>query len=221
MFWDQDNNNFYIGCSISVKNRVSNHLSDLNKNVHTNYKLQSRYNKWGIPNIEVLELCDSKVLFDKEVSYIEEFDSFNNGLNLTKGADGRCYGEANGAAKYNYNTYKDILYNIAYSGDSYAKIAESLDVTLGTVKHIGSMSTHLYLKDDFPELYAIIRTRNLNYDNSAKSKGIKYPIIVSPEGIEYTVDNLHTFSSTHELQYQNLHKVLTGKRISHKGWKVK
>ena len=36
--------------------------------------------------------------------------------------------------------------------------------------------------------------------------------------VEYFVENIHRFAEEHSLQYQNLHKVLTGKRPIHKGW---
>ena len=52
----------------------------------------------------------------------------------------------------------------------------------------------------------------------AKSKGIIYPSLCSPTGEKYEGENIHKFAEKYGLQYQNLHKVLIGKRKSHLGW---
>ncbi len=220
MYFDQVYNAYYIGCSISIRKRISNHFSDLKRTEHTNYKLQGAYNKYGYPNVEVLELCDANSIFDKEITYIEEFDSFNNGFNLTKGAEGRLFGENNGSAKHTEEEYKKVVMEIAYTDKSYRQISIETGVSRDIVKHIGNLSAHQYLQELCPEAYEILTTKYNNRDNSALSQGIVYPDLVSPLGIIHKVNNVHKFAEEHSLQYQNLHKVLTGKRLTHLGWKL-
>lgn len=220
IYWDQDPNKYYIGCSISIKNRIKNHLSDFNRNAHCNKKMQDYYNLYGKPNCEVLELCSSDIIFDKEIIYIEEFNSYKDGFNLTKGGNGRLFGEHANNAKYSYDTYKNILLDLAYTDLKYKDIAIKYTVTLDTIKHIARLSSHRYLEEDFPVECEILRNKLNNRDMSAKAKGIEYPPIVSPSGKIHVVDNVRKFAEDNGLQYQNLHKVLTGKRVHHKGWKL-
>lgn len=221
MYFEQIYNKVYIGCSINIHKRITDHLGGLRRNNHCNYLLQNAYNKYGCPHVEVLELCSDEYLAEKEVSYIEEFDSFYNGFNLTLGAEGRCFGENNGAAKYTEKTYKAVLFELAYTNKSCQQIADEVGVTRGIVKQISGLKTHHYLKESYPKEYSMIEQKYNTKDNSAKSKGISYPILISPIGEEFQVENIHKFAEEHNLQYQNLHKVLTGKRKHHLNWHLK
>lgn len=219
-FTDIDNK-YYIGCSTNLSKRIQEHKSALSSNRHTNSHLQNAYNKYSSPIIEVLEYCSIDKVYEQEIFYIKEFDSYKQGFNKTTGGDGSGFGEGNSNAKYTEEDYITVLKAIAYTNDPFSKISEYTGVSIFTIKHISSISSHGYLEQIEPEAYAIVRAKYNNRDNSAKSKDIKYPTIISPEGIEYTVDNVHKFAEKHGLQYQNLHKVLTNKRKSHKLWKLK
>lgn len=84
------NNKMYIGKSVNIANRWEYHKSRLNRNKHTNQKLQRAFNKYGKDNFKfyVLELCDYELLNSKEMFYIKIYDSFINGYNLSVGGDG-------------------------------------------------------------------------------------------------------------------------------------
>lgn len=84
----------YIGVTKQdVQERWAQHRRQLQHNEHVNVKLQSSWNKHGEQNFffEVLEtdvpLTD---LYHKEINYIAQFDSYNNGYNLTRGGDKGC-----------------------------------------------------------------------------------------------------------------------------------
>lgn len=221
IYFEQDNNKYYIGCSLNIKKRINDHVSMLNMHKHHNYKIQSLYNKYGIPIFEVLEYCGADVLFQLEIQYINEFDSFNTGLNLTIGGNGRLFGESNPLAVYTKDKYMEVVSYLAHTDITYSEIEQATAVSRNTIKHIASLSSHLYLEQEMPEEYKILRAKLGNRpDNSAKSKGIVYPQIVCPNGRVYTIDNLTKFAEQHQLQPQNLHKVLNKKRNHHKGWKI-
>ena len=86
------NSKRYIGYSVDIKIRWSDHRCDLKYNRHDNDYLQASYNKYGLENfvIYLIEECDKSKLKEREIYYIQYFDSANKsiGYNLTKGGDG-------------------------------------------------------------------------------------------------------------------------------------
>lgn len=68
----------YIGESISVKDRLKNHLRKLRKQKHTNPILQNLYSKYGEDSfdfniLEYLDTKDKKILKKKEASWQKKF----------------------------------------------------------------------------------------------------------------------------------------------------
>ena len=82
-------NKSYIGLSKGFKGRKIQHLRELKKGTHFNIHLQRAFKKYGEDNvrIELIEECDKTELTQKEKYYIEIFDSFKNGFNLTTGGE--------------------------------------------------------------------------------------------------------------------------------------
>lgn len=78
----------YIGCSTNILVRLAHHTNVLRKNKHCNRKLQNAWNKYGSENFfaDVIQYCDD--IYDEERFWIEQFDSFGEGFNLTCGGDG-------------------------------------------------------------------------------------------------------------------------------------
>jgi hypothetical protein len=213
-------NEFYIGKGISILVRVQSHISAMKRGTHFNKKVQNYYNSYGLPIFEVLEECSPELLVQKEIEYIEEFDSFNSGLNLTNGGEGGGFGEGVHNAKYSNSDYYEVLCLIAYTEFTLSEIQQLTGVDRAICKHISCQSAHNWLSDKYPKEYLLVKNKKYTRDNSAKSKGIVYPDLISPDGIVYKVENIHKFAEEHGLQYQNLHKVLTGKRPTHKGWRI-
>lgn len=85
------NNKIYVGQSIDVKKRIGAHLSYLRGNKHNNPYLQKAFNKYGEDNFEfvVLEFCKIDELDEKEIHYIEKYNSldYNVGYNLEGGGN--------------------------------------------------------------------------------------------------------------------------------------
>ena len=90
---NKENGLIYIGCTInSLKKRFSEHLYRCFK---TDYKskLYNSMKKYGQENftIELIEECDLNIIYETEKKYVEQYDSYNNGLNSTIGGEG-CLG---------------------------------------------------------------------------------------------------------------------------------
>lgn len=220
IYFNQHPDEFYIGKSVNLYVRLQEHKSALAANRHVNTKLQNYYNKYGMPNFEILEITDPNRLNELEILYIKEFNSFNNGLNLTNGGEGGGYGEGVHSSKHTEADYLKVLDYLANTDLTTSKISELTGVNRSIIKHISSGSAHGYLSSLSPENYEKVKNKKYTRDNSAKSRGIEYPEIKSPDGLVYSVDNIHKFCELHGLQAQNLHKVLTKQRKTHKGWEL-
>lgn len=79
------NNKIYIGSSFNVYQRWKRHLNELKQNKHHSLKLQRSYNKYGINNFvfEILEICSQDLLSEREQFWINHFNSYKNGYNVS------------------------------------------------------------------------------------------------------------------------------------------
>jgi group I intron endonuclease len=83
------NDKRYVGQSIDIDKRWESHKYELNKNNHHNQYLQRAWNKYGKDLFEfiLLEKCEKELLDSKEAYWVEYYDSFNNGYNMTEGGE--------------------------------------------------------------------------------------------------------------------------------------
>lgn len=81
------NNKVYVGQSIDIRNRWWHHRYHLRKNTSDCSHLQRAWNKYGeeVFVFKVIEECPKDLLNAREIFWIEQFDSVNNGYNLNYG----------------------------------------------------------------------------------------------------------------------------------------
>jgi len=82
----------YIGQSTDIDTRWRHHRDLLNAGHHVNRHLQYAWNKYGAENfrfsaLEILE--DDERINEREIFWIQELDTFENGYNLTLGGEGQ------------------------------------------------------------------------------------------------------------------------------------
>ena len=86
---NQINGKIYIGQSINIEERWKRHLSDsqLDKVSKTGTVIHKAINKYGSQNFDfsVIEECEEKELDEREIYWIDFYDSYYNGYNCTKG----------------------------------------------------------------------------------------------------------------------------------------
>jgi group I intron endonuclease len=83
----------YIGCTIStLKKRFEEHIFRCLKS-DSNTKLCNSIRKYGFENfrIELIDECDTSIIYEKEKYFINEMNTFKKGLNSTYGGEG-CLG---------------------------------------------------------------------------------------------------------------------------------
>lgn len=84
------NNKMYIGQTSDYHKRVSHHLSSLRRNKSHNRHLQAAFLLYGEDSFEfsIVEKCNVDMLDEREMFWIEHYDSYNNGYNLDIGGGG-------------------------------------------------------------------------------------------------------------------------------------
>lgn len=76
----------YIGQSIDFTRRLVEHKNPKKRSLP---KLYQAIKKYGFENftIEILETCEPELLNDREIYWINYYDTFNNGYNATTGGE--------------------------------------------------------------------------------------------------------------------------------------
>ena len=86
------NGKIYIGQSINILERFTQHKSDLKGNRHSNKHLQSAYNLYGLETFkfEILEECSKKQLDKRERYWINFFGGVSSKTNYNQKDGGHC-----------------------------------------------------------------------------------------------------------------------------------
>lgn len=106
------NQKSYIGQSKNIERRWQQHLYEAknSKQIQYTYTIHKAFQKYGIENFsfEILELTDK--LDEREVYWINYFNTYNNGYNETTGGDKgpTLKGEKNPKAKLKNNDVNEI-----------------------------------------------------------------------------------------------------------------
>ena len=87
-------NEVYIGKTLlTPEERFKQHCRDCYKPRNDKRPLYVAMNKYGIENFKLftIEECSDKIVNEREVYWIEFYQSFKNGYNATIGGDGKTY----------------------------------------------------------------------------------------------------------------------------------
>lgn len=86
------NNKVYIGKTHNnIQKRFQEHCRDCHKETFENRPLYRAMNKYGVEHfhIELVEETDNPE--EREIYWIEQYNSYHDGYNATLGGDGKCY----------------------------------------------------------------------------------------------------------------------------------
>lgn len=110
----------YVGQSVNIEERYKRHKRDYIEGTTQFYK---GIQDWGWENFsyEILELCNKEELNDREIFWINYYDSYNNGYNSTKG----------GSNKESINE-EEIIF-LYQQGLSPKEIKEKMNISLTSV----------------------------------------------------------------------------------------
>ena len=156
--WFEEPAMVYVGQSQNIQKRYKKHLTTLKGDNHSNYKVQGYYNKYGVPDLVILELCKLDQLNNLEIVWTEEFDSISKGLNIIE-AGGHGYGVNSPTSKYTRRQVLrvfSLLYKTKYS---YPVIAKYTKTSESLVSGISNNRNHLWLKETYPTKYDLMNCR--------------------------------------------------------------
>lgn len=122
----------YIGQTIqSIRKRFDRHCQYYGSEAENRMAIKLAIHKYGRKNftIEVLEECDIENLNEREVYYIEKYDTFNKGYNSTKGGQ-------NGTKSLKLLNVQNDIIDLYKDGFSAKSIAKEYNVDKKTINNI-------------------------------------------------------------------------------------
>ena len=152
------NGHAYIGQSTDIKRRWENHkITAYNKNyAGYMYPLYQAIRKYGIEqfSFEILEECDYKLLNEKEMYYIQQYDTFYHGYNQTLGGD--C---ATHSSKLTIEQVQEIQNKLLTQKYTLRALANEYGVHTDTIRDINNGTTWAYLNPNLKfQLYISVKS---------------------------------------------------------------
>lgn len=220
LYFECADEQFYIGESSNIEVRYKRHCAELLRGTHVNSSLQTGFLIYGIPTIHVIEELsnvDIPNIGIREMYWINQFDSFKQGMNRTIGGEGCSYGEVHPSSLYSNDMYKEIMLQLANTDLSIAAISTNLKVPRHIINNISVGYSAAFLANDYPEEYLRMRNKVGKRSKGPKPMSAKF---VSPQGEVHNVVDLGLFSTKNQLDLSSLYKLIKGTRSVHKGWKL-
>lgn len=151
----------YIGHSSIITDRWSRHSRELSKNIHHSKKLQNYYNSVdNNPFYEILvEIPSYQDRLIEEAKWIAEFNSYNQGFNMTAGGEFGGSGYTHTAAKYTKEQYVEVFKLLAYTNLKLQQIATESNVSLSVVSNISSGRRHSWLHSEYDLEWELITNK--------------------------------------------------------------
>lgn len=211
----------YIGQSINIYKRFSEHLYHLKNGTHQE-KLTKAYSAYGMPDLRILIECKPEDLDQLEKEAINIFDSVNFGFNCTEhvGKPLALKGEENYWSLYTNDTYEKIFLALVRFDRPTSDICKEFNVSLSVVRSIASGHNHKWLAEKYPDEYMLLLSNKGKWNN--KYAFTKTPIkLISPSNEVVVLScSISSFAKLHNLHPGHLGKVISGEHLSHKGWKL-
>lgn len=212
LYFESGDDQFYVGQSVNIAQRYAQHCNALKGQYHRNRLLQSAFNKYNTyPTEVILETTKELGKLDSlEVSWIDRFDSFNTGMNLTPGG-GKLYGNYNPAALYTNEVYLSILHSLAYTDKTFTIIAKDLDVSINVVSNTSCGTSNTFLQEVDPIAYSIMEAKSGNrvrlYETSMYVKIL--------ETLAYTEMSLEAVGDLLSVSLRVVQDIAWGRRHQH------
>lgn len=133
----------YVGKTLnSVEQRWSEHLNDYKRPRCEKRALYDAFIKYGIENFRCETLCEclDSELEEKEIYYIELYNTFHNGYNLTKGGDGKQLYDYDAIIDYYLNNEVTIVETAKHFNcheDTISSILKKMNIKTRIFPHKG------------------------------------------------------------------------------------
>lgn len=215
----------YIGKSKNIESRFKYHKSSMHS-LSSPKKLQSAYDAYGEPTLNIMIECNEDQLDNLEYEKIREYNSIIDGFNTLScsggGSTSNLIGELHHNAKHSNSQIVEAFLLLVNTDITAKNISIKTGVSISVVSDISKCINHMWLKAEYPKEYSILVTKKGNRKyNSAEAQGKVYPALIDINGVVYLdISNITQFAKLHGLDPGGLNKVLNGKANSIKGWKL-
>lgn len=221
--WEKENL-WYIGQSSRIEERFKDHIRDMRNGTHCNYKIIQAYKAYGVPEIVILEECSLLELNDKEFVYINEFDTFNNGLNLSIGPQKYLCGENHPNSIYSNEKIEQAFLLLVERNLTHNEISKITGLTKDTIKSISCGKNHNWLKEIYPDKYeTLLKTKKSEHNSGEQHNcAIHTNEKIISVFLKYLVNRplpLKTVSKLVNIHHSTLSNIVSG--LQHKWLKEK
>lgn len=182
------NHKKYIGSSVNIYRRWSQHKRELNGNYHYNNYLQNAFNKYGKDNFAyfIIETCSEEDRVNREQYWIDNYMSCNElyGYNIAKFAG--LSGVANVEENLDNNKYiisrddfDQIIYYLANTTIPITLISKKLDISIHLIYSIYNHKAYNSLTKD------IVFKERRSWNNKISEEDVRYVIQLLLDGKTY------------------------------------
>lgn len=203
----------YYGSTIRPLRRFKEHKNKLKGNKHDNIFLQNDWNKTENPQeifvFYILEYIEDETkLLEKEQEYLDKYHGKDDCYNLNPNANKPKINIASIIGHYDFNLISPngkIYTHI----DNFSNFCRTHNLTRQLLERVikGKRKSH--------RGWRVVGT---TLNDRIKTYEIK---IISPYNIIYeAITNLNQFCQINNVDVRGIHNIITGKRKSHKGWKL-
>lgn len=215
--WDADCSKVYVGQSINIEKRWVFHLWELKNNRHTNKKLQEAYNTLGEPIFYILESCSIADLLDKEIYWVNEFNSIDSGYNKMH-PDSSKIGYLAPNSKYSKLALLMLFRLLRNKDISYQDISELTGINKSTVLQISRNEKHTWLHEKYPNISKQVEIARLYRLSNRRTNTDKVFVVKYKDSTVYKFNNIYRFCKEHNLNVGNFYNMLHGKGDQCKGF---
>lgn len=223
LFWE-DPGLVYVGQSRNIEKRYKDHLKTMESGKHANYKIISAYKQYGYPELVILEICDTKSLYDLEISWTNEFNSLKDGLNIIEpGPTG--WGVNSSRSKYTLIQVLKTFSLLSRTNLASIDIAKKLGVSLRLVECIKGGYSHTWLKEQYPDRYIAMQSKPIVKNTVGRKAGnvIKLENTSTKEIIE--IDSVVDFTKSlfgRDISSfsAGIRRVIRGEQVVFQEWKL-
>lgn len=234
---------FYVGSAVNLRKRWIRHQSDLELNRHNNSHLQNAWNKHTKQGFkfEILEHCNRDDLIAREQFYLDALQPFGKrGFNIGRKAGAASYGlpvseetrrkiSKSNSGKIRTPEMKEKqrakMTGRTHTPEARAKVSKALmghEVTEETRRKIGIAHKNQSDQTREKRRLSVIRAMTPERIEAMKIEHAKNTYIVTtPTGVEIEVFGLMEICRDNGLSNGNMYEVAKGRRLHHKGWKVR
>jgi group I intron endonuclease len=205
----------YIGQTVNLNRRIISHRKDCRNGLDNKFYRAVKKYGWDNFIFGIVAECEREDLNEKEIFFINNYDTYNNGYNSTLGGGGRF------GFVLSEDTKNKI--SLANRGNKMSEEQKKYLSDLNKNRNVIPPNRKGCKMSESAKLKISEASKNRKFSESTRRKlseshGKEFTLI-SPEGNIVTGKNISEFCKNNNLNRTCIYNVLNSKALQHKGWK--